>query len=268
MRKTILLLALLSVIVFMTSCQKAEEVTVTKYLQAMAANDKTTMATMAFKPVDIEYKSYEVLSIEEPVTGELQLPILAKKLADTDQKRREQVIRVMDMTTELEDAEYELEETRRSSKRAELQKKIDELKPVVDEETQKVKSLQLEINQTKKAIEEEKALITLSTGMRENLEMFAGETQYTKVTVKLVPETGEAKDYIFLLRRDKLTLEDKVQEGRLIIVKMMTVEDFEKAEQEKAVEATTEEVTEEQPATEEQAAEENTDEEGGESSEG
>jgi ABC-type lipoprotein release transport system permease subunit len=255
MRKTILLLALLSVIVFMTSCQKAEEVTVTKYLQAMAHNDKTTMATMAFKPVDIEYKSYEVLSIEEPVVGELQLPVLTKNLADTDKKRKEQVMRVMDMSTEMDDAEYELEETRRRSKRAELQKKIDELKEVVEEETQKVKSLQLEINKTKKAIEEEKALIILSTGMRENLEMFTGETLHTKVTVKITPETGEPKDYIFWLRKDILKLEGREQEGRLIVEKLMTAEDFDKTEQEKAAEATTEEVTEPEPATEEKTEE-------------
>jgi peptidoglycan hydrolase CwlO-like protein len=218
------------------------------------------MATMAFKPVDIEYKSYEVLSIEEPVTSELQLPVLTKKLTDTDKKRRDQVMRVMDLTTEMDDAEYELEETRRRSKRAELQKKIDELKVVVDEETLKVKSMQLEINKTKKAIEEEKALVSLSTGIRENLEMFAGETMYTKVTVKITMESGEANDYIFLLRKDKLTLEERVQEGRLIVVKLMTVEDFEKAEQEKAAEAATEEVTEPEPAAEEQTTEEKTEE--------
>lgn len=252
MRKTILLLALFSLIVVTTSCQKPEEVTVSKYFQAMAHNDKDTMATMSYEPIDVEYKSFEILSIDEPTVGPLQLQALNKKLADANAAKKNQVMTVMDKTDELDDLEYELDETRRRSKRAELQKKIDELQTMVDEETQKVKTLQLEINQTKKDISREKALITLSTGFRDNLEMFEGQTSLNKVTAKITMENGDTKDYIFLLRSDTLKLEGKEKPGRLIILKISTLEDYQKAQQEKeaAVEEPAEEVTEPAPATE------------------
>ena len=61
MKKVILLLAVLGLIVVMSSCQKAEEVTVSKYFGAMQANDKATMGTMAYEPRDVEFKDFEIL---------------------------------------------------------------------------------------------------------------------------------------------------------------------------------------------------------------
>lgn len=261
MKKIILLLAVMGLIVVMSSCQKAEEVTVSKYFQAMQHNDKDTMATMSFEPRDVEYKAFEILSIEEPVVGELQLPILLKKAADMEKAKKDQVLLAVEKDDELAEVEDELEETRRRSKRDELEKKIEELQTQAEEEKQKVKTMQLEINQLDKAIEREKALITLSTGMRDNLEMFAGETHLFKVTVKVTLENDEVQNYIFLLRKDVLKLQDKQTNGRLIILKLMPEEEYEKEmqakEEEKAV-GETEEVTEEQPATEEQKEEETT----------
>ncbi len=254
MKKIILLMALLSVIMLMTSCQKAEEVIVSKYFQAMAVNDRDTMATMAYEPRDVEYKAFEVLSIDEPVTNPLELPALIKKLAELERKRGEQVNKVMNMTDERDDLEYEMEETRRSSRKAELKKKIEELNVQVEEETEKVKSLQLDINQAKKEIDREKELITLSTGFRENLEMFSGNTLTNKVTVKVTLENDEVQNYIFLLRMDTLKLEEKEQPGRLIVVKFMTTEEYEKELKEK--EAVTEEVEEVSEAETETATEE------------
>jgi len=252
MKKIILLLALLGVIVLMTSCQKAEEVTVSKYFHAMAVNDRDTMATMAYEPRDVEYKAFEVLSIDEPVTKPLELQALIKKLAELERKRREQVNKVMNMTDERDDLEYEVEETRRRSRRAELKKKIEELNVQIEEDTEKVKSLQLDINQAKKEIDREKALITLSTGFRDNLEMFSGDTTTNKVTVKVTLENGEVKDYVFLLRMDTLKVKDREQTGRLIVVKFMTTEEYENVLKEKeAVPEEIEEVSEAETATEE-----------------
>jgi len=259
MKKIILLLAVLGFIVVMSSCQKAEEVTVSKYFQAMQHNDKDTMATMSFEPRDIEYKAFEILSIEEPVVEELQLPILLKKSADMEKRKKDQVLLAVEKDDELAEAEDELDDTRRKSKRDELEKKIEELKTQAEEEKQKVKTMQLEINQLDKTIEREKALITLSTGMREGLEMFSGETHLSKVTVKITLENDEVQNYVFLLRKDVLKLQDKQSNGRLIILKLMSEEDYKKEMQAKEEEKSmgdTEEVTEEQPAAQEQKEEE------------
>ncbi len=260
MKKTILLLAVIGLIVVMSSCQKAEEVTVSKYFQAMQHNDKDTMATMSYEPKDIEYKAFEILAIEEPVISELQLPILMQKAADLEKGKRDQVNMAMEKDDELAEAEDELEETRRRSKRAELQKKIEELQVQTEEEKQKVKTMQLEINLVNKAIDREKALITLSTAMRDNLEMFTGETHAFKVTTKITLENDEIQNYIFLLRKDVLKLEDRQTNGRLVIVKIMSEDEFEKAKQakEEAAASKTEEVTEEEPAAQEEKKEETT----------
>lgn len=273
MKKIILLLAVLSLIVVMSSCQKAEEVTVTKYFQAMQHNDKDTMGAMAYEPKDIEFKSYEILSIDEPVVKELELPALLKKLADIEKKKNDQVMLAVDKGDELAELEDELEETRRGSKRTELEKKLEELAIQAEAEKAKVKTMQLEMNKVSKQIEREKALITLSTDMRDNLEMFAGETQTTKVTAKVTLENDEVKDYVFILRKDTLKLENRQQVGRIVVINIQTTEEYEKELQ--ATETQTEEVTEQEPATQdtgaattEETTEETTTEETTEESEG
>lgn len=249
MKKIILLLAVLSLIVVMSSCQKADEVTVTKYFQAMQHNDKDTMGTMAYEPKDIEFKSYEILSIDEPVVKELELPALLKKLVDIEKKKNDQVMLAVDKGDELAEVEDELEETRRGSKRAELEKKLEELAVQAEAEKAKVKVMQLEMNKIGKQIEREKALMTLSTAMRDNLEMFTGETQTSTVTVKVTLENDEVKDYLFFLRKDTLKLENRQQIGRSVVITIMTPEEYEKAMKE--AETQTEEVTEQEPATQE-----------------
>ncbi len=226
MRKSILLLAVLSLLVVMSSCQKAEDVTVTQYFQAMEHNDRDTMSAMAYEPKDIEFKSYEILSIDQPVTTELELPVLLKKLADTEKGKKEQVTKAIEKEETLSEAKDELDEAR-GGRRAELQNKVDKLQAESDVETQKVRTMQLDINKLKKAIDSEKALITLSTAMRDNLEMFTGETASIKVTTKVTMQNNEVKKYIFLLRKDTLQLEGKKQMGRLVIIKLMTEEEYE-----------------------------------------
>lgn len=256
MKKTLLLVAVLSLIMVITSCQKAEEVMVSKYFQAMQHDDRETMSAMAYEPKDIKFTEYEVLSIEEPKTQELQLPGLLKKEQELEKQRKDQVLTTMDKQEELDELMDELDETRRASKKRELNKKIEELEVEVEEDKAKVKSLQLELNKTKKAIEREKALITLSTGMRENLEMFSGDTQLSSLTAKITLESGEQKDFIFLLRKDILRLQDREQVGRQIIVKMMTTDEYKKSLEEEKEEEKVEEVTEPEPATTEEGAEE------------
>ena len=197
MKKIILVLAVLGLIMVMSSCQKAEEVTVSKYFQAMQHNDKDTMSTMASEPKDVEYKDFEILSIEEPVIEPLALQALLKKVVDLEKGKKDQVNMVIEKDDELAEVEDELEDTRRGSKRAELKKQIEELKAQAEEEKQKVKTMQLEINHLNKAIEREKALITLSTNVRDNLEMFSGETHTIKATVKVTLENDEVQNYIF-----------------------------------------------------------------------
>lgn len=226
MRKIVLLLAVLSIIVVMSSCQKAEEVTVEKYFQAMAHNDRDTMATMANEPKRIDYKSYEILSIDQPVTKELELPALIKKSEEMEKTKKEQGAKFLEKSEALQDAQDALDE---GGRRGDLANTVARLKAEVDVETQKVKDLQLDINKVKKAIEQEKALITLSTAVSDNLEMFAGESTTVKVTTRVTLQNNAVKNYIFLLRKDSLKLEGKQQNGRWVIVKLMDEDEYQKS---------------------------------------
>lgn len=252
MRKTLLFFTILGLILVMTSCQKSEEATVSKYFQAMVHKDKATMATMALEPRSIEYKAFEIVSIEEPVEVDLQFPDLVKKMKDLEAQKQVQGLATLDKNDEFEEAQDEYNETRRRSKKIELKKKIDQLKIEFEEAKQKVLILQKKISKVKKEIEREKALIALSTDRRGDLSLYTGKTKSTKVTVKVTLQNDEIKNYIILLREDSLTLENQMQQGRLIIIKLMTEEEYEQSLTE------AEEVTEEKPVTEENPSEEET----------
>jgi len=66
MKKYLLVIALISLILVMTSCKKQEEVTISKYFQAMLHGEKgdiNTMSAMALEPVYIQYESYKIISV-------------------------------------------------------------------------------------------------------------------------------------------------------------------------------------------------------------
>jgi len=260
MKKIILLLALFSVIIVATSCGKAEEAAIRGYFHAMQINDKDTMASMAVEPKDIDWKSYKITSISEPEEIDLELPKLEKKLEELNKAKREQVNVALDKRDELDEAQFELEETRRRTKKRELEKKVEELQTQLTEEEQKVKEIQAEINNLNQQIKIEKNAIGMSASVTENLGLYTGKTLLIKVVINITLNNDENKDYVFLLRKDVLTLQDRSLPSRYIITKIETVEDFEKMEQmeqqkEEEMQTPTEEVTEDQPVTEEETTE-------------
>jgi hypothetical protein len=252
MKKTILLLALFSLIVLLTSCQKGEEVTVSKYFEAMTHNDKDTMQAMAIEPKDIEFKKFEVVSIEEPVVVELQLPSLEKKMVDLVAARKKQIDIAMDKKYAVEDLQDELEDTRRRSKKDELKKKIEDAQVEQVIETEKVKKIMLDINNTKKAISREKSLVKTSTGIDRDYELYTGETHTSNILIKVTLLEGSTQDYVFMLRKNILKKGETTRNGRLIITKIATPEEIEKEKQavEEAQNTESQEVTEETPAAE------------------
>jgi hypothetical protein len=250
MKKTLLLLALFSLIVLAASCAKGEEITISKYFEAMKLNDKDTLATMAIEPKDIEYKKYEVVSIDEPVISELELPILEKKLEALRAERKKQIDVAMDKKFAMEDIQDELDDTRRRSKKAELQNKLDEAKAEYDAQAEVVKGVMMKINRMKKAISREKTMIKASTGVDRNYNLYTGETHKSKAIVKVTKTDGSSEDFVFMLRKNVLKLQDTPRPGRLIITKLVTVAEFEKEQQqaEEEEKTVTQEVTEEKPA--------------------
>jgi len=247
MKKIILLVALFSVIVTLTSCGKAEEAAVSSYFHAMQINDKDTMASMAVEPKDIEWKAFKITSTSEPVEMDLELPKLEKKLEELNKTKMAQVDIALEKKGLLDDAEFEIGETSRRTKKSELEQKVADLKAEVEAEEQKVKNIQAETNKLSQQIKVEKTMIGMSAGIMENYEMYTGKTINIKTIVNVTLTNGEIKDYVFLLRKDIMSMEDKARPSRYVITKIETVEDFDKMQQQKEenVQTQSQEVTEE-----------------------
>ncbi|MCK4763289.1 MAG: hypothetical protein KAW12_13915 [Candidatus Aminicenantes bacterium] len=261
MKKSIFLLALFCLIIVTTSCSQPGEATVKKYFVAMKMDDKDTMGSMAIEPKDLEYKEYEIVTLSEPEEKELELAGLEEKLKALIKERTEQGNNAQDAQDNLDDLDDELEETRRASKKAQLRKQIEAADAAFEEEKQKYRDLVQKIVASQKAVEREKSLIGMSTGRKQDLDMFTGKTYYQKVDVKVTLANDEVKDYVFCLRKSELMLGEgkKTIGGRLIIIQIDSADDYKKSVEKKEAEAAeqqpTEEVTEEKPAEEKPAEE-------------
>ena len=134
MKKVLVLIALIFLIMITTSCQKPEEITLSKYFQAMKAKDRDTMAAMASEPVSLEFKSWELVSSEAPVSEEFGLPKMIQELADVRKKKDDQILLVKDKKDALDQLKTKLSESR-GAKKAEVQKQITAMEAEVETET-------------------------------------------------------------------------------------------------------------------------------------
>jgi len=228
MKKVLVLIALIFLIMITTSCQKPEEITISKYFQAMKAKDRDTMAAMAAEPVALEFKSWELVSSEAPVSKDIILPQLIKELGDVKNKKDQQIMLVKDKKDALDQLKTKLGETRGGRQKADLQKQITDLEKEVEAETANYKRDQIDFTQMKNQVENEKKMVTLSTNIEQNQELFAGKAITAKAIVKITTAAGD-KEYVFLLRKYELLnpVTNKVFSNRYIILKIQPKEEFE-----------------------------------------
>jgi hypothetical protein len=224
MKKTILLLALFSLIVGLTSCQKAEEVTVSKYFQAMKHEDKDTMSAMAIEPKEFKFKSFKIEKVEPVVVKPLELPAFEKQHTDLEAQKSEQA----KVALSKKDACDELKDTLGSNPKGENAKKLADAEAAANEAKDKFMAINREIRVIKKKIDFEKSIITASLGVDKDFELFSGDTHLYKILVKVTMANDEVKDYVFLLRKNTLKREgeSRTLNGRLVIVKIGTPEEI------------------------------------------
>jgi hypothetical protein len=228
MKKILVLVALMMLIMITTSCQKPEEITLSKYFQAMKAKDRDTMAAMAAEPMALEFKSWELVSSDAPVTEDLILQQLITGQAEIKAKKDKQIGVVKDKKDALDLLKTKLGETRGSRQKAELQKQIDAGEQDVLLETANYKQAQVDYTQMKNQVEVEKKMVTMSTSIEQNQELMTGKAVTVKAIVKITTAGGD-KEYVFLLRKYDLInpLTNKVSPNRFIILKIQPKEDFE-----------------------------------------
>jgi hypothetical protein len=232
MRKSILLLALFSMVIVVTSCSKAQEATISQYFEAMKLNDKDTMAAMSMEPKDLEYTEFEVVSIGEPVVEPLHLADLKKERTDLDQQMKDQRKIATEKKFDVDDLKIELEDTRRRAKKDELEAKIKEAEAALQAEANKIRDIRKSMGAVKRKIARERSLIKASTNIDKNLEAYTGESHTSKCVVKITKADGQAEDFVFMLKKYTLTISERPRNGRWVILTIDTVADFEKHQNE------------------------------------
>jgi len=232
MKKTLLLVALMMLIMMTTSCQKPEEITISKYFQAMKAKDRDTMASMAAEPMSLEFKSWKMISSEEPTSEDLILQQLITSMNELKTKKDKQIGVVKDKKDVLDIMKTKLGETRGGRQKAELQKQIEVAEQEVALETQNYKQFQVDYTQMKNQVEVEKKMVTMSTSIEQNQELMTGKAITTQSHIRITTASGD-KDYVFLLRKYDLInpLTNKVSPNRFIILKIQPKEDFDQGKQ-------------------------------------
>jgi len=225
MKKVLLLVVLVVLVMVTTSCQKPEEITLSKYFQAMKAKDRDTMAAMAAETVSMEFKSWELVSSETPVSEEFGLPKMLQELAEVKKQKDAQILLVTDKKDVMDQLKTKLDESRGSKKTA-VQKEIDAMAVEVETEIANYKRDQANYTQMKAQVENEKRMIALSTNIEQNPELLAGKTVTTKSIVKIDGPGGQ-KEYIFTLRKYELInpVTNKVTSNRYIILKIQPREE-------------------------------------------
>jgi hypothetical protein len=228
MKKTFVLAALMMLIMITTSCQKPEEITLSKYFQAMKAKDRDTMAAMAVEPMALEFKSWKLVSSEDPASEDLILQQLIASMGEIKAKKDKQIGLVKDKKDALDVLKTKLAETRGSRQKAELQKQIDAGEQDVLVETQNYKQAQVDYTQMKEQVEVEKKMVTMSTSIEQNQELMTGKAVTVKSVVRITTASGD-KEYVFLLRKYELInpLTNKVSPNRFIILRIQPKEDYE-----------------------------------------
>jgi hypothetical protein len=242
-------MVLFGFVIVTVSCQKAPEVTVSKYFQAIKHNDKGTMSSMAVEPKFLEFKTYKIASVSDPEVGEYQLPILIQKMNEAKKQRKDLAIAASEKRDEVEELKDELSETRRTSRKNELKKQIEDAEVAFYAAEQEFKNLVKDMGDLKKKIDFEKNLVNISTGISNNPETYVGKTEKSVVRVNVVLDDESEAEYVFVLIKYVFVLNERDLPSRLVILTIQTADEYEQA-QKKAedVPAPTEEVTEENPA--------------------
>lgn len=212
MKKVLFPLVLLSILVFTTACQKPEEVTLSKYFQALKAKDRDTMASMAIEPVQMNVKSYKVLSIEPAKEIDAPLASMVEKLEKLKVDKAAQIAVVQEKKALAEEA------------KGKNKKAGEEAEATLNAETEKFKQMQAEYTNLKNQVDFERNLVKLSTNIENNQEACSGKCVDTTVNVLITSSEGQEKEYMFVLRKYVLMNEatKRAFPNRLVILKIQS----------------------------------------------
>jgi hypothetical protein len=209
-------------IIFTFGCQSTEEVTLSKYFQALKAKDNDTLAAMCAEPIEIVFKSWKVAKIEEPVSEPLPLVALILKRDELKAKRDQELDFVRQKRENLDLLKSKISDTSNRRAKAELEAQLPEAEQMEKAAMDSFKVALGDFQQAEKEIKEEKKLFSLSTGITTDPEAFtAGSASTSVVHVTIVTPDDQTKGYKITMRKYIVDIPgtDRKQNGRLVIVK-------------------------------------------------
>jgi len=227
MKKVFLLVLLVIIVFFMTSCQKPEEATLSRYFSAMSHNDRDTMSSMAAEPVAIEFNSWKLIEVKETRVEDAPLPALMEKMEELKAEKQAQLIVIRDKKDHIFDLELKEQETRNRAQKKKITEEIEEENQLLQEEEDKFRLIQARENALKRQIDFEKRMVTLSASIDTNQEIFTGEVHISETFVQVQTDSG-ARDYVITLKKHMLhnPVTDRITPSRYVIFQIQTLEDF------------------------------------------
>ncbi len=213
-------LLLAGLIILSLGCQSTEQVTLTKYFQAMKAKDRDTMASMAAEPIEIVHQSWKLVKVEPPVSEPLPLVKLLKDREDLKKQRELENENWRQKRDSLDILKQKITDARGRAK-TDLEKQLPATEAAELEARKSFKAVIEKYQQLEKDIKLEKKIFNLSTGIEmEKAESFTeGTIETSVVLIQVVTPDGQTRNYRISLRKYIVEAGQTKRTGRMVIVK-------------------------------------------------
>lgn len=203
--KSLWLVGLITLAILISAaCSSAPEKTLlSKYFHAVSMRDNQTMAAMAWKPLEIDYASFNILEVSPEKVEPVSLPALNEKEAQAKKKVDDHIGPVVDAKDALDAAKDELDNARTSAARAALRKKVEQLQAKYDEEYNVHKELQRLYGEAKDAAAKEEQITLFSLGLKNlpGIRSLNGEVHSKELVINVKNRAGAERKYKVEMRR-------------------------------------------------------------------
>ncbi|MBC7348775.1 MAG: hypothetical protein H5U05_02235 [Candidatus Aminicenantes bacterium] len=203
--KSLWLIGLITLVILVyAACSSAPEKTLLdKYFHAVSMKDNQTMAAMAWKPLEIDYASFQILETSPEQIEPVSLPALNEKEAEAKKKVDDHIGPVVDAKDELDAAKDELDNARTLAARAALKKKVEQLQAKYDEEYNIHKELQKMYGEAKDAAAKEEQITLFSLGLKSlpGVRSLNGDIHIKNLVISVKNKAGTERKYKVELRK-------------------------------------------------------------------
>jgi len=241
MKKILIIVSIIVLLLISSACKEKEQTIVEKYFKAMKIKDNTTLSSMAIRPLLVEYKAFKIKTpLGEKQEVDIIYPKLNLELVKLEQKLTEKQENARNKKETFEDAKFYLDDKEAAKEDAasgrlpkeylnDLQGYYEKADKELKKASREYKSTKYRVRKKKIEIENEKKLMTLSTGIKKDLDKYKGKATTRVVEVEVDLLNGTKKTYAFTLRKYLLYKDDgknkdkKYKKSRFVILDIKSV---------------------------------------------